>query len=230
MDDKIYLVTGAAGFLGSNVCRQLVKRGCRVRAFALPEDKGIRYIPKEVEVCTGDLRDMDSLKRFFDVPPEMEMTVLHCASIVTVNPEFNWTVLDVNVRGTENIIACCRNAPGFRKLVYVSSTGCIPELPKGQAIKEVDRFSPSGLADCYSQSKALASQAVLNAAADGLDACIVHPGGIMGPEDYAVGHTTRTLIQIIKGEMGAGISGSFNLCDVRDLADGIIAASEKGRK
>lgn len=63
----------------------------------------------------------------------------------------------------------------------------------------------------------------------GLNACVVHPSGIMGPEDFAVGETTGTLIKIINGEMPAGIDGSFNLCDVRDLAAGTIAAIDKGR-
>ena len=60
-------------------------------------------------------------------------------------------------------------------------------------------------------------------------ACIVHPSGILGPNDYAVGETTSTLIKIIKGEMPVGMQGSFNLCDVRDLAAGCIAAVDKGR-
>jgi dihydroflavonol-4-reductase len=116
----------------------------------------------------------------------------------------------------------------LKKLVYVSSTGCIPELPKGTAIKEVEHFSAKGLIDCYSQSKALATQAVLDACENGLNACIVHPSGILGPEDFAVGLTTKVLAQIINGEMNAAIAGSFNLCDVRDLASGVIGAADKG--
>ena len=84
---------------------------------------------------------------------------------------------------------------------------------------------------CYSRSKALATQAVLDAAnIEGLNACVVHPSGILGPEDFAVGETTKTLIDIVKGAMPMGIDGTFNLCDVRDLAAGTIAAAEKGRK
>ena len=63
----------------------------------------------------------------------------------------------------------------------------------------------------------------------GLNACVVHPSGILGPEDYAVGETTGVILQIINGEMPAGIQGSFNLCDVRDLADGTIRAADRGR-
>ena len=233
--NSLYLVTGAAGFLGGTVCRQLVERGERVRAFVLPGDKAEQYVPAEAEICEGDLTDLGSLRRFFAVEPGVAINVIHCASIVTVDPSYNQKVVDVNVGGTENIIRLCLNTPGFRKLVYVSSTGAIPERPKGQKITEVDRFEPEKMPDrvrgCYSMSKALATQAVLDAVHEkGLNACVVHPSGIMGPEDYALGETTGTMIKIINGEMPMGIDGSFNLCDVRDLAAGCIAALEKGRK
>ena len=115
-------------------------------------------------------------------------------------------------------------------MVYCSSPGAIPELPKGPPIKEVYKFEPEKLIDCYSQTKAQATQNVLDAVKErGLKACVVHPSGILGPEDFSISETTGTLIKIIKGEMPAGIDGSFNLSDVRDLANGTILAAEKGR-
>lgn len=230
MNNRIYLVTGAAGFLGGTICRQLVERGERVRAFVLPNDRAAAYLPEKAEICKGDLCDEESLDRFFDVPADCRIVVIHSASIVTVNPEYNPKVMEVNVGGTKNIIVQCLKHSNFEKLVYVSSSGCIPELPKGQAICEVGKFSPIGLRDCYSQSKALATQVVLDAASEGLNACVVHPTGIMGPEDFAVGHTTRVLADIINGKMSAAISGTFNLADVRDLAAGTVAAADRGRK
>lgn len=231
MSNTMYLVTGAAGFLGGTICRQLVERGDKVRAFVLPNDKAMKYVPKEAEIVEGDLCDMDSLRRFFTVPEGMETVVLHIASIVTVNPDYNQKVMDVNVGGTKNIIELCLEHEECKKLVYCSSTGAIPELPKGQKIKEVDKFDETKVLGCYSQSKALATQAVLDAVEEkGLNACVVHPSGILGPEDFAVGETTKTVIQILNGEMPAGIAGSFNLCDVRDLANGTILAADKGRK
>jgi dihydroflavonol-4-reductase len=225
-----YLVTGAAGFLGGTVCRQLIDRGDEVRAFVLPNDPAIKFVPDEAEVCVGDLTDVESLERFFAVEDGVETIVLHIASIVTVNPDYNQKVIDVNVGGTENIIDLCLSHPECKKLVYCSSTGAIPEMPKGEVIREVDNFEADDVLGCYSQSKAMASQAVLDAVHDrGLNACIVHPSGIMGPEDFAIGETTGSLIQIINGEMPAGIDGGFNLCDVRDLAAGTIAAADKGK-
>ena len=225
------LVTGAAGFLGGTVCRQLVEKGDDVRAFVLPNDPAMKFVPAEAEVCAGDLCDKESLEKFFTVEEGVETIVLHIASIVSVNPEYNQKVIDVNVGGTQNIIDLCLSHPECKKLVYCSSTGAIPELPEGEAIKEISKFNPDKVLGCYSQSKAIATQKVLDAVRDrGLNACVVHPSGIMGPEDFAVGETTGTLIKIINGEMPAGIDGSFNLCDVRDLAAGTIAAIDKGRK
>ena len=228
-ENRVYIITGAAGFLGGTIARQLIERGDTVRAFVLPNDPAISYVPREAEIVLGDLTDMESLEELFSVPGDQEVYVLHIASIVTVDPEYNQKVMEVNVNGTKNIITMCRKHQ-VKRLVYCSSTGAIPEQPKGKAIKEVNYFDENEVVGCYSRSKALATQAVLDAVRDfDLDACVVHPSGIMGPEDFAVGETTGTLIKIINGEMPAGIDGSFNLCDVRDLAAGTIAAADRGR-
>ncbi len=226
----LYLVTGAAGFLGGTVCRQLIERGDAVRAFVLPNDPAIKYVPGEAEIVEGDLCDTVSLERFFTVDSDTETVVLHIASIVTVNPDFSQKVMDVNVGGTQNIIDKCLEHKECRKLVYCSSTDAIPETEKGTPISEVENFDTDKVVGCYSRSKAMATQLVLDAVRErGLNACAVHPSGIMGPEDYAVGETTGTLIKIINGDMPMWIDGSFNLCDVRDLAHGTIMAADKGK-
>ena len=102
MSGRIYIVTGAAGFLGGTVCRQLLDRGEKVRAFVLPGDPAAKYIPDGTEVVYGDLCDSESLERLFTVPVGMKSIVLHIASIVTVDPGYNQKIIDVNVGG--NII------------------------------------------------------------------------------------------------------------------------------
>ncbi|MDO4622031.1 MAG: NAD-dependent epimerase/dehydratase family protein [Eubacteriales bacterium] len=226
-----YLLTGAAGFLGSHICDTLLERGDHVRALVLPNDKSVKFVPKEVEIVEGNLCDVDSLEAFFTVPEDTATIVIHCASMVTVNPEYNQKLIDINVGGTQNMIDMCLKHEECKKMVYVSSTGAIPELPKGQKIREVNRFDENDehIVGWYSKSKAMATQAVLDAVHDrGLQACVVHPSGILGPKDFAVGQTTGVLIQIMKGQMSAGMGGSFNLCDVRDLAAGCVAAADKG--
>ena len=88
-DNRYYLLTGAAGFLGSNICLQLLEAGCKVRALVLPNDKSVKFIPKEVEVVIGDLTDADSLEPFFTVPEGAKSVIIHCASMVTVDPTYS---------------------------------------------------------------------------------------------------------------------------------------------
>lgn len=230
MANTLYLVTGAAGFLGSNVCSQLLERGDKVRAFVLEGDKAAQYLPKEVEIVYGDLCNKSSLEKFFAVEDGTETICIHVASMVTVNPNYRKVVLDVNVGGTENIIDLCLEHKECKKLVYVSSTGAIPELPHKEKIKEVKEFNLDKVVGWYSKSKAMATNNIYTAIEKrGLQACVVFPTGIFGPNDNAISETTSTIIKIIKGEMPVGINGSFNLVDVRDLAAGCIAAADKGR-
>ena len=232
-NERYYLLTGAAGFLGSNICAQLLAEGKKVRALVLPNDKSVKFIPKEVEVVIGDLCDEASLEPFFTVPEGCTSVIIHCASMVTVDPGYSEKLMAVNVGGTRNIISKVLAYPECEKMVYVSSTGAIPELPHGTPITEVSQFTPCDpekVVGAYSLSKATATQMVLDSVkVMGLKACVVHPSGILGPNDHALGETTRTVLQIIKGEMPMGMQGSFNLCDVRDLAAGTIAAIDKGR-
>ena len=184
MSNILYLVTGAAGFLGSNVCKQLLERGDKVRALVLPNDKSVKFIPKDVEICLGDLCDENSLEDFFTVPDGMNSVIIHCASMVTVDPSYSEKLMAVNVGGTRNVITKCLAHPECQKIVYVSSTGAIPEAPMGTKIKEVDKLEPNDptkVVGAYSQSKAKATQMVLDAVrVMGLKACVVHPSGILG--------------------------------------------------
>jgi dihydroflavonol-4-reductase len=193
-------------------------------------DPAVMRVPEEVEVCIGDVTDPESLERFFKVDERLDIIVIHCAAIVTVNPDFNQKVYDVNVGGTKNILNACI-AHHVKKLVYVSSIGAIPELPHGTAITEVDHYDPDAVVGFYGKTKAEASQAVLDAVHEqGLDASIVLPTGICGPDDYAFGPVASFIIDYCDGKMPAGMEGSFNAVDARDLADATLACCEKGRK
>ncbi|WP_026496618.1 NAD-dependent epimerase/dehydratase family protein [Butyrivibrio sp. WCD3002] len=218
--NKMYLVTGAAGFLGSTVCRKLVERNEKVRAFVLEGDKSAKYLPEEVEIAYGDLCNKDDLERFFETPEDMEVIVLHIASIVTVNPDYSQKVMDVNVGGTENIIEMCKEHK-VSKLVYCSSTGAIPEEAKG-TIRECEGsipLDPERIKGCYSLSKAMATNVVLKAAKEGLNACVVHPSGILGPEDFT---------KLVSEESGCKQMKFFLPISVANLIAGVL--EEKAKK
>ena len=232
MMEKIYLLTGATGFLGSNLSRLLISRNEKVRAFVMEGDPGVKYIPDGVEICYGDITDRDSLEKFFQVPEDLEIIVLHSASIVYLKYAPNQKVYDVNVNGTKNIVDLCVEHK-VKKLVGISSTGAITALPDGQVIKEpetADDIEPEKVVGYYSKTKALATQYILKTAKEtGLDASIVYPSGICGPCDYAFGPNMTYIEDYCQGNLKMGVHGTFNSVDVRDLAEGILACAEKGK-
>jgi dihydroflavonol-4-reductase len=224
---EMYLVTGAAGHLGSAVVRQLVEKGCPVRALVLRGDKAADRLPKEVERFQGDLLDKESLKRFFDVGKDREVIVIHCAGIVSTTSKFFQLLHDVNVTGTKNIVDLCLAAK-VKKLVHVSSVHAIPVLPHGHTMKEVESFDPEKVVGPYAKTKAEATRYVLDAVKAGLDASIVFPAGICGPFDCGKGHVTQLIIDFYQGRMPVGIRGGFDFVDVRDVAAGILSCCRKG--
>lgn len=230
MNNRLYLLTGATGLLGGNILRELIARGERIRALALPNDAAIADMPQSVEVIEGDLLDDGALERFFFVPGSTEIIVIHAASIVTMDPNPNGKVRAVNVDGTRNIIAKCMRHK-VKRLVYVSSTGAIPELPKGQVIREVEHHAPDKVIGYYAKTKAEATDLVLRAVRENdLDASVVYPSGILGPNDYGFGLITSCIKMVAEGRLRISIGGTFNSVDARDLAAGIIACAERGRK
>lgn len=228
--NPIYLVTGVAGNLGSSVAFQLLEEGKNVRGLVLKDDPAATHVPKGVDVCIGDVTDTESLAHFFNVDADPEIVVIHCAAIVTVNPGFSQKVYDVNVGGTKNILTACI-AHKVKKLVYVSSIGAIPALPHGIPIAEVNHYDPNAVVGFYGQTKAMASQAVMDAVREhDLDASIVFPTGICGPDDYAFGPVASFIIDYCAGKMPCGVEGSFNAVDARDLASAIVTCCKRGRK
>ena len=97
MKETLYLVTGATGFLGGEVCRQLVADGKKVRAFALPNDKAVEFVPKEAEICLGDICSYEDVEHFFTVPEGTETVVLHIASVVALKGDYTPLLMNVNI-------------------------------------------------------------------------------------------------------------------------------------
>lgn len=228
MRKKIYILTGATGNLGSNISRAIISKGETLRVLVRNPSK--TGVPKEAEISHGDVLDILSLERLFIVEEDTDVYVIHCASIVALDPNYSQAVHDVNITGTQNIINLCVRHK-VKKLVYISSTGAIPELPGNQPIIEVSHFEPDAVVGYYSKSKAAASQLVLDAVDKyDLDASIVFPAGIFGPYDYGFGLITSNIIKIVQGKIPCGVSGTFNCADVRDLAEGVLSCCSKGRK
>ena len=229
MMKTIYLVTGAAGHLGSVLVRKLCAQGERVRALVLPGDPNAVYLPKQARLCPGDVTCPESIDSYFRHEEGERLVVIHAAGIVSISSHYDPKVHQVNVRGTANVVNLCRKYHAD-KLVYVSSVHSVPELPKGQTMTEVKQFDYHKVVGLYAKTKAAATALVLRAAEKGLDASVVHPSGIIGPFDPGHGHLTQLVIDYCKGSLTAGVKGGYDFVDVRDVADGVLSCCNVGKR
>lgn len=224
-----FMITGAAGFLGSNLVKRLLQEQDKVRVLLLPNEV-IKGVPNDkLEVVYGDVTDLESLKPFFEKENNTEQICIHCAGIITISNKNGNNVYNVNVNGTKNIIKMCLKNH-IDKLIYVSSVHAIKELPKDEIITETNDFSPNYVDGLYAKTKAEATACALDAAKEGLNAIVVHPSGIIGPYDYSKGNTTSLFIAHGNGKLPAIVKGGYDFVDVRDVCEGIVSAVDHGRK
>jgi sterol-4alpha-carboxylate 3-dehydrogenase (decarboxylating) len=211
------LVTGGAGFLGRHLVDALVLRGDRVTVL----DRGARS-RSDVEHVDGDICDPAIVGRAV----AGHDLVIHSASIVHTK----WNQLDlirsVNIGGTENVIAACREAK-VRKLVYVSSASIVYE---GRDIRFGDEQLPHArrFAAPYAETKSVAERSVLRANGPELATCALRPHSIFGPGD------TRLVPAIIekarKGKLRFAVGKEGKLTDftyVSNVVDACVSAADR---
>ena len=153
--------------------------------------------------------------------------MIHCAGIVYIKSKYNPLVYNVNVNGTKNIIDKVLNINA--KLVYISSVHAIPEC-NGVITETVD-FDPNRVEGLYAKTKAEAAKYVMDAVkTKKLNACIIHPSGIIGPNDYGNSHLTELVKEVASGKLFACVKGGYDFVDGRDVAEGVINACNKNTK
>lgn len=229
INNELYIVTGAAGNLGSAIVRNLCSRNLPVRAFVLRGEEAARYLPKKAQIIEGDVTDVSTLETLFgDIPENTSVYCIHCAAMVSVSNLVAEKIWHVNVDGTQYIIDKCREHNV--RLIFIGSTGAIPEQPMGTAIREVEAYDPNAVIGLYDQTKAASCQLMLDAIHAGeIDGCLILPSGISGPMDYTFGNVAGVIREYTEGKMPAGVEGTFNCADNRDMAETILRACRDGR-
>ncbi len=217
----MFLVTGAAGFLGREIVSLLIQKGEKVHALVLPEDNLASLLPREAEVIRGNLLSKEDLNRFFDTGEEPKI-LIHCASIITMSMEPVDMVRKVNVEGTQNLIDACLKH-GARAMLHVGSVHAITEKPGNEVMAEPERVDPDQVVGYYAITKAMAVQKVMESRRDqGLVASVVYPAGLCGPGDFARGNLSQLFLDYMDGKIPAGVEGGYNFADVRDVAAAIV--------
>ncbi len=218
------VVTGATGLLGNVLLRALAAHGLGpVRAFVRPTADCRSIAGLDVEVAQGDVRDPSSLLAAFSGAD----TVYHLAGIVSITRGGLPRLHETNVEGTHNVIAACR-AAGVRRLVYCSSIHAFAVPAAGTCLSETSLVDPARATGAYDRTKAEATLLVRDAVRGGLDAVMVFPTAILGPYDYRPSHTGELVLACAQGRLKAYVDGAYNFVDVRDVAEGLVAAAQKG--
>ncbi len=221
----MWLVTGATGHIGNVLVRKLLERGEKVRALILPGESRESISGLKVEAFEGDILNLDSV---FESMRGIK-GIFHLAGVISIMPGPNPFVRKVNVEGTKNIL----RAAGEKKikLIYTSSIHAIQRVDASAGVIDesvpYDMNNPYG---AYDRSKAEATLEVLNAARSGLEAVVACPTGVIGPYDFRRSMMGAVIHDAATAKPSFYVDGAYDFVDVRDVADGLIAAAENGKR
>ncbi|MBI5933007.1 MAG: NAD-dependent epimerase/dehydratase family protein [Chloroflexi bacterium] len=222
----MWLVTGATGHIGNVLVRKLLGRGEKVRALIPAGESRDPLKGLDVEAMQGDVLDLDSV--FASL--RGVRGIFHLAGVISIMPGPNPFVRKVNVDGTKNILKAAKEA-GVEKVVYTSSIHAIQRVDASAGVIDeslpYDADNPYG---AYDRSKAEATLAVLEAAHAGLEAVVACPTGVIGPYDYRGSMMGAVIHDAATARPSLYVDGAYDFVDVRDVAEGLITAAEKGKR
>lgn len=223
----IFFLTGATGFLGSNIARTLFDAGHEVRAIRRSTSSLdlVSDCSERIEWLEGDVLDPESLEQGMRGADG----VIHAAAFLGFEGKKSTDqLMSVNVGGTANVVDAAIKE-GIGRLMHVSSIAALGRTENNSdCLDEAAEWKDSPLNTGYGISKYRAEMEVHRGIAMGLDAVMVNPSLIMG-----AGRPTENTMQIADRLVKGGIpflpKGGTNVVDVRDVAAGCLRAYEEGR-
>jgi dihydroflavonol-4-reductase len=214
-------VTGASGHVGANLCRSLLTEGHQVKVLLHNKNNSLKDL--DLEFIQGSLNDLDSLRKLC----KGAEIVFHLAAMISIDGQKN-TLLEVNVEGTKNLVKVIQEN-GVRRLIHFSSIHALSHFPLNQPMDETRPLIING-PTWYEITKSKAEKFVLDATSSGLDAVVINPTAIVGPNDFKPSLVGTVLIRLYKNSLPALVPGGYDWVDARDVVQGAIAAMDKGRK
>jgi dihydroflavonol-4-reductase len=215
-------VTGATGFLGSHVARQLLARGAELRLLVRATSRTDNIDDLAAERVVGDLRDPESLKQGMS---ECEF-VFHVAADYRLWARNGQELYDSNVEGTRNILQAARDS-GVRRVIYTSSVATMGFGNNGHLTDERTPVTLSNMIGDYKRSKFMAERLAIEAGLAGQNVVMVNPTTPVGERDIKPTPTGRIVVDFLRRKFPAYVDTGLNLVDVVDCAEGHLLAMEK---
>jgi dihydroflavonol-4-reductase len=225
MSADTVLVTGASGFVGSAVARKLLQRGFAVRALVRPTSPRFHLAGLDIAFAEGDLLDPATVR------PAMAGVrhVFHVAADYRLWARDPTEIIRNNVDSTRNVMEAALRA-GVERVVYTSSVATLAVRRDGTSIDETFPLDEAKAIGAYKRSKVAAERLVERMIADEkLPAVIVNPSTPIGPRDVKPTPTGRIIVDAARGRIPAFVDTGLNLVHVDDVADGHLAALDRGK-
>jgi dihydroflavonol-4-reductase len=214
-------VSGAGGHLGSEIVRQLVKRGMTVHALIFHDDRALKHIP--CKIFKGSLLNQNSLNEWMN---ECDV-IIHAAAVISVDRDPTGNVHATNVEGTRNLMeAALKN--NIKRVIHISSIHVFEQEPLDRLINEESPLVDDK-AIAYDQSKRDSQLLVLSYISKGIEVVVMNPTSLIGPPDHKPSLQGDAFIRIYKGGVPAVFNGGFDFVDNRDVAKAIIQSITSGK-
>ncbi len=219
------LITGATGFIGRQLTRDLVARGVSVRVLARDRRKARNLFGDTVEISTGTLEDAASVA---DACRGAD-TIYHIAGSYRFGLRHRHEIWRTNVEGTETLLRAAAEA-GARRIVHLSSGGVLARMTgTGELLDETDFPAAPPRFSAYKASKWHAEQRVLAWAKRGLPVSIASTTCPIGPGDDLPTSTGRMILDFLRGRFPCYCRTGLNFVHVEDLSRGLRLVAENGR-
>jgi dihydroflavonol-4-reductase len=217
-------ITGADGILGNNLVRMLLDNGHEVSVF-IETGKRARFLEElPIRMSYGCILNYHELKRAM----EGSGVVIHAAAITDTVPPQHPKYRKINIEGTLNILAAVKEL-GIRRLIHVGTANSFGAGDERDPGDETCPFRAARYGLDYIATKKVAQDEVLRAVAeDGVDAVVVNPTFMIGPWDSKPS-SGKMILAICSGKLPGYPKGGRNFVHVRDVAQGIISAIDKGQ-
>lgn len=218
------LVTGGAGFIGSHLVQELVKRGEAVRVLERP-GANVSHLPLDrIDVVFVDIRDRDAVN---EATRECDY-VYHLAADPNLWRRHTDEFDAINYQGAMNVIETALQN-GATRVLHTSTESILTNRDfDGGKVEELE-LNEEDMLGPYCVSKYRSDKAAMQLGKQGAPVVVVSPTLPVGPGDYNLTPPTRMALAFCRGKLPAILECRFNLIDVRDVAIGLIAAMQKGR-